>query len=79
MLARAIQAHGGGDLRPHRSRRLQADRNGFWVRQRSADGQSIINAATSREQGVLLSNVTAFVFDQNNRFVERIEAKAAAA
>ena len=47
------------------------------MRQRSADGQSIINAASSREQGVLLSNVTVFVFDQNNRFMERIEAKAA--
>src|SRR6187431_3373325 len=26
--------------------------SGFWVRQRSVDGQSIINAQTSREQGI---------------------------
>ena len=32
--------------------------------QRSDNGQSIINAQASREQGVLLSKVSAFVFDQ---------------
>ena len=47
------------------------------MRQRSDDGQSIINAPASREQGVRLSGVTAFTFDQNNRFLERIEAKTA--
>jgi lipopolysaccharide export system permease protein len=50
---------------------------GFWVRQRSSDGQSIINAARSREQGVLLSTVTAFVFNQDNQFLERVEAASA--
>jgi len=53
---------------------LQATVNGFWVTQRSDSGHSIINAANSREQGVVLSKVTAFVFDQNNRFVERVDA-----
>jgi lipopolysaccharide export system permease protein len=53
---------------------LQATINGFWITQRSDSGQSIINAPISREQGVALSNVTAFVFDQNNRFVERVDA-----
>jgi lipopolysaccharide export system permease protein len=57
---------------------LQATVNGFWVSQRSKSGHSIINATNSREQGVRLGNVTAFVFDQNNRFLERIEAKTAA-
>jgi lipopolysaccharide export system permease protein len=56
---------------------LQATVNGFWVRQRSADNQSIINARSSREQGVRLSNVTAFVFDLNGQFRERVEAKSA--
>jgi lipopolysaccharide export system permease protein len=56
---------------------LQATANGFWVRQRSADNQSVINARISREQGVRLSNVTAFVFDPNGQFRERIEAKSA--
>jgi lipopolysaccharide export system permease protein len=56
---------------------LQSTVTGFWVRQRSPEGQSIINAATSREQGALLSNVTAFVFDQDNQFRERIESSSA--
>jgi lipopolysaccharide export system permease protein len=56
---------------------LQSTVNGFWVRQRSPQGQSIINAVASREQGVMLSQVTAFVFDQENRFLERVEANSA--
>ncbi len=50
---------------------------GFWVRQRSADGQAIINANSSREQGVRLGGVTVFRFDGSGRFEERIEAAAA--
>jgi lipopolysaccharide export system permease protein len=53
------------------------DAGGFWVRQKSADGQSIINAASSQEQGVLLNSVTAFTFDPAGAFKERIEAKRA--
>jgi lipopolysaccharide export system permease protein len=56
---------------------LQATVNGFWVSQRSDNGQSIINAAGSREQGVLLSKVSAFVFDQSNHFLERVESSTA--
>jgi lipopolysaccharide export system permease protein len=56
---------------------LQATVNGFWVTQRSDNGQSIINAVGSREQGVELSNVTAFVFDRGNHFIERVEANSA--
>jgi len=54
-----------------------ANNNGFWVRQRSNDGYSIINATSSREQGIHLSNVTAFVYDTTGRFIERVEAKSA--
>lgn len=50
---------------------------GIWLRQRGGDGQSIMNAATSREQGILLGTVTVFTFDLNNRFLERIQAKSA--
>jgi lipopolysaccharide export system permease protein len=49
----------------------------FWVRQPSVDGQSIISAATSRGQGVMLDAVTVFTFDSGGRFRERIEAKSA--
>jgi lipopolysaccharide export system permease protein len=71
-----------------RSKRLEAEMTGgrpgglqstggnFWVRQRSTDGQSIINAVTSQEQGVRLGVITAFTFDANGKFLERIEAKA---
>ena len=50
---------------------------GFWVRQKSTDGQSIINARSSREQGMLLNGVTVFTFDQQGRYQDRIEADEA--
>jgi len=56
---------------------LQATVNGFWVSQRSDSGQSIINASGSRDQGVLLTKVSAFVFDQSNHFIERVESATA--
>ena len=72
------------------SKRLQADLfgqdlggfrkstgSGFWVRQRSSDGQSIINARTSRQQGIRLSGIIAFTFDNDGEFMERIEAATA--
>jgi lipopolysaccharide export system permease protein len=56
---------------------LQESTSGFWVRQKSIDGQAIINAKSSREQGATLGGVTVFTFDQTGRFQERIEAKSA--
>lgn len=50
---------------------------GFWVRQRSPDGQSIINAAKSRQQGLRLEGVTIFTFDHDGRYQDRIEARTA--
>jgi lipopolysaccharide export system permease protein len=49
----------------------------FWVRQRGGDGQSIINATSSRQQGAELGGVTAFTFDAEGHFRERIEARGA--
>ena len=57
---------------------LQSTGAGFWLRQRSDDGQSIINAVTTSEQGLRLGGVTVFTFDQNGRFQTRIEANTAA-
>src|SRR5262249_25615416 len=51
--------------------------SGFWVRQRADDGQSIINAKVSRQQGSLLGGVTVFRFDPAGHFRDRIEAKTA--
>jgi lipopolysaccharide export system permease protein len=56
---------------------LQNTGNGFWVRQKNADGQSIVNAVTSSEQGVRLGGVTVFRYDTEGHFLERIEAKTA--
>jgi lipopolysaccharide export system permease protein len=50
---------------------------GFWVRQRSPDGQSIVYAASSQEQGVRLDGVTVFTFDHAGKPLDRIEAKRA--
>ena len=49
----------------------------FWVRQRDVDGQAIINAAASRQQGAVLDAVTVLTFDAAGHFQERIEAKSA--
>jgi len=56
---------------------LQDTTNGFWVRQKSVDGQSVVYAATSQEQGVRLDGVSAFTFDNDGHALERIEAKRA--
>jgi lipopolysaccharide export system permease protein len=51
--------------------------SGFWLRQRSEDGQAIINAKSSRQQGVQLGGVTIFRFDPSDHFRDRIEARSA--
>src|SRR5262245_20462384 len=51
--------------------------SGLWLRQRSQDGQSIINAATSHQQGAELSDVSIFTLDDSDGYVGRIEAKRA--
>jgi lipopolysaccharide export system permease protein len=56
---------------------LKATGSGFWVRQLSAEGQAIINAQTSSDQGLRLGGVTVFTFDQSDHFKDRIEAKTA--
>jgi lipopolysaccharide export system permease protein len=57
---------------------LQQAGGGFWVRQRTLEGeQAIINAQTSREQGARLDVVSIFTYDAAGHFRERIEAKSA--
>jgi lipopolysaccharide export system permease protein len=50
---------------------------GLWIRQRSIDGQAIIRAEQSSAKGTQLGSVTAFVYDLDGRFKERIEAATA--
>jgi len=49
----------------------------FWTSQRTNEGQAIINAKTSRDQGIHLNGVTIFTFDNSGHFKQRIEARAA--
>ncbi len=71
-----------------RSERLEAElsgdrrnplltHSGLWLRQRNQDGQSIINAAGSRQQGAELSGVSIFSLDNADGYLGRIEAKRA--
>ena len=53
------------------------DASGFWINQVNSDGQVIINAARSEQQGVRLTGLTLFRFDNDFRFKERIEAREA--
>ena len=53
------------------------DASGFWINQVNSDGQAIINAARSEQQGVRLTGLTVFRFDNDYRFRERIEAQQA--
>jgi lipopolysaccharide export system permease protein len=56
---------------------FRAAGTGFWLRQRGDDGQTIINAKASRQQGIQLGGVTIFRFDDAGHFRDRIEAKSA--
>ena len=49
----------------------------FWLRQRSDDGQAVINAKSSRQQGLELGGVSIFRYDASGHFRDRIEAKSA--
>ena len=53
------------------------DASGFWINQVNSDGQVIINAARSEQQGVRLTGLTLFRFDNDFQFKERIEAREA--
>ena len=56
---------------------LAASGEGSWLRQDGADGQSVVNAKASSNQGLSLIGVTAFQFDPQGRFVERMDADRA--
>jgi lipopolysaccharide export system permease protein len=56
---------------------MESYEGGYWVRQRGNDGESILNALQSREQGLKLSGITVFTFAADGQFNERIEAQDA--
>jgi lipopolysaccharide export system permease protein len=53
------------------------DASGFWINQSNSEGQAIINAARSEQQGVRLTGLTVFRFDPDQQFRDRIEAREA--
>ncbi len=56
---------------------LRTQSSGSWLRQDGADGSSVISAGGVVEGGLKLLSVNIFQFDQEGRFVERIEAERA--
>jgi lipopolysaccharide export system permease protein len=48
-----------------------------WFRQDGADGQSVMTARATADQGLSLAGVIVFQFDREGRFVERIDADRA--
>ena len=49
----------------------------LWIRQKSIDGQAIVRAERSSDQGSTLGAVSAYVYDKDGRFLERVEAASA--
>lgn len=56
---------------------LRAGNSGAWLRQDGLDGQSVINAAYAAKRGTNLQTITAFIYDVQGHFSERIEAASA--
>ena len=65
------------ELFGHTSSALSRSGGTFWIGQRTDEGQAIINAVSSRDQGINLNGVSVFTFDPEGRFKQRIEARAA--
>ncbi|MBV9636671.1 MAG: LPS export ABC transporter permease LptG [Methylobacteriaceae bacterium] len=77
----AAQLKGRGDELETRifgkAGRGDVDTGSLWIRQKSMDGQAIIRADRSSDAGTVLASVTAFVFEPDGRFMERVEAATA--
>lgn len=56
---------------------LTTSSDSSWLRQQGPDGQSIISASASANQGTSLAGVVAYQYDAAHHFVERIDADRA--
>jgi lipopolysaccharide export system permease protein len=56
---------------------LRRKSSGIWLRQDGADGQSVLSAGHVSRKGQRLMRITAFVFDREGQFSERIDAAEA--
>jgi lipopolysaccharide export system permease protein len=50
---------------------------GAWLRQDGPDGESVLNAQATANQGLSLTGVMAYLFDPEGRFIERVDAERA--
>ena len=46
----------------------------LWIRQKSLDGQAILRATRAGDGGTMLQGVTAFVYEPDGSFMERVES-----
>lgn len=56
---------------------LNTQNAGAWLRQDGADGQSVIHARLTANQGLSLTAVSVFHFDKSGDLLERVEAETA--
>ena len=56
---------------------LKTKKAGAWLRQEGTDGQSVIHAKRTANNGLSLVGVTALQFDKDGNLFERLEAEAA--
>jgi lipopolysaccharide export system permease protein len=56
---------------------LRSRSGASWLRQNGADGQSVISAALASNRGLTLTGISAFVFDAEGHFVERVDGARA--
>lgn len=56
---------------------LRSQGSGQWLRQDGPDGPSVFGAGAVTNRGLSLKRVTAFQYDRNGRFLERIDADSA--
>ncbi len=56
---------------------LASAQAGLWLKQQNSEGTTIIYAASAELGGVLLKNITAWKFNSDDRFYQRIEAPIA--
>src|SRR5690606_7825547 len=56
---------------------LRSRSGSSWLRQNGADGQSVISAAVASNRGLTLAGVSIFIFDDDGKFVERVDGARA--
>lgn len=74
---RAAYDRMNADIFGGRSSFMDTKRSGSWLRQRGIDGEAVIHAESAADQGVRLSTVTAYIFNDDDELIERVDARSA--